>query len=61
MQSKAPTVAAYLASLPADRRATLEAVRKVVLKHKDPDKPARPFHCLNLSAAPRQIAKNAAY
>jgi hypothetical protein len=35
MQSKASTVAAYLASLPADRRATLEAVRKVVLKHLD--------------------------
>lgn len=37
MQSKAPTVAAYLASLPADRRATLEAVRRVILKHKDAD------------------------
>ncbi len=31
------TVAAYLSSLPADRRATLEAVRRVILKHKDAD------------------------
>ncbi len=30
MQSKATTVRDYLASLPADRRATVEAVRKVV-------------------------------
>ncbi|MDX2016034.1 MAG: DUF1801 domain-containing protein [Planctomycetota bacterium] len=37
MQSKATTVTAYLASLPADRRATLEAVRRVILKHKDAD------------------------
>lgn len=33
MQSKAATVAAYLASLPADRRAAIEAVRAVILKH----------------------------
>ncbi|MBS0189572.1 MAG: DUF1801 domain-containing protein [Phycisphaerales bacterium] len=37
MQSKASTVAAYLASLPADRRAALEAVRKVILKNLDKD------------------------
>ncbi len=35
MQSKAATVAAYLASLPDDRRAALEAVRAVILKHLD--------------------------
>ncbi len=31
MQSKATTVAEYLAALPADRRAAIEAVRKVIL------------------------------
>lgn len=36
MQSKATTVAAYLASLPADRRAAVEAVRKVILANLDP-------------------------
>ncbi len=36
MQSKATTVAAYLASLPADRRSALEAVRKVIKKNLDP-------------------------
>jgi len=35
MQSKAATVAQYLAELPADRRAALEAVRKVILKNLD--------------------------
>jgi hypothetical protein len=35
MQSSAPTVAAYLASLPADRRAEVETVRKVILKNLD--------------------------
>ncbi|MCY2960117.1 MAG: DUF1801 domain-containing protein [Planctomycetota bacterium] len=35
MQSKATTVAAYLAALPADRRATLEAVRTAILKGLD--------------------------
>jgi hypothetical protein len=35
MQSKATTVAEYLKSLPEDRRAALEAVRAVILKHKD--------------------------
>jgi hypothetical protein len=33
MQSKAKTVAEYLKSLPPDRRAAIEAVRKVVLKN----------------------------
>lgn len=37
MQSKAKTVAEYLASLPADRRIALEAVRKVILKNLDRD------------------------
>src|SRR5579862_2483657 len=37
MQSKAATVPAYLASLPADRRAAVEAVRKVILKNLDKD------------------------
>jgi len=37
MQSPATTVAEYLASLPADRRAALEAVRKVILKNLDRD------------------------
>jgi hypothetical protein len=37
MQSKATTVAAYLASLPEDRRAAIEAVRKVILKNVDRD------------------------
>ena len=36
MQSKAKTVQAYLAELPADRRAAIEAVRKVVLANMDP-------------------------
>ena len=35
MQSKAPTVPAYLASLPADCRAALEQVRAVILKNLD--------------------------
>ena len=36
MQSQAATVAEYLESLSADRRAVLDAVRKVVLKNLDP-------------------------
>jgi hypothetical protein len=35
MQSKATTVAEYLAELPADRRVAIEAVRKVILKNLD--------------------------
>lgn len=37
MQSKAKTVAEYLASLPQDRRAAIEAVRQVILKNLDKD------------------------
>lgn len=37
MQSKATTVAAYLAELPEDRRAAITAVRKVILKNLDKD------------------------
>ena len=37
MQSKAATVDAYLAELPADRRAAIEAVRKVILANLDKD------------------------
>jgi hypothetical protein len=37
MQSKAATVKEYLASLPADRRADVEAVRRVILKNLDKD------------------------
>jgi len=37
MQSKARTVAEYLASLPTDRRAAIEAVRKVILRNLDAD------------------------
>ncbi|NOS99406.1 MAG: DUF1801 domain-containing protein [Phycisphaerales bacterium] len=37
MQSKATTVAAYLAELPDDRRAALQAVRAVILKNIDKD------------------------
>jgi len=37
MQSKANTVREYLAALPTDRRATLEAVRKVILENLDQD------------------------
>lgn len=37
MQSKATTVEQYLASLPADRRAGVEAVRNVILKNLDKD------------------------
>lgn len=33
MQSQAPTVAEYLASLPQDRRSALEAVRTVILQN----------------------------
>jgi hypothetical protein len=36
MQSKAPTVQAYLRSLPADRRAAISTVRDVILKNLDP-------------------------
>ncbi len=36
MQSKAATVAEYLASLPEDRRAAIEAVRKVIRANLDP-------------------------
>lgn len=35
MQSKAKTVAEYLDSLPADRRAAIEAVRNAILKNLD--------------------------
>jgi hypothetical protein len=35
MQSKAPTVQAYLNSLPEDRRAALSSVRDVILKNLD--------------------------
>ncbi len=35
MQSQAPTVDAYLRSLPADRRAAISAVRDVILKNLD--------------------------
>ena len=37
MQSKASTVADYLASLPEDRRAAISAVRDVILKNLDTD------------------------
>lgn len=37
MQSKATTVAAYLAALPPDRRAALEAVRAAIRKNLDAD------------------------
>lgn len=37
MQSKAPTVAKYLAALPPDRRAAIEAVRALVRASIDPD------------------------
>jgi len=37
MTSKAPTVAKYLASLPAERRAAIQAVRDVILKNLDDD------------------------
>jgi hypothetical protein len=37
MQSKAATVAEYIASLPDDRRRAIEAVRKVILENLDPD------------------------
>lgn len=37
MRSNTPTVAAYLASLPEDRRAAIEAVRAVIRKNLDPD------------------------
>jgi hypothetical protein len=37
MISKATTVKQYLAELPADRRAAIEAVRKVILKNLDAD------------------------
>lgn len=36
MQSKATTVKAYLADLPADRRAAIDAVRATILKNLDP-------------------------
>lgn len=36
MQSQSKTVAEYLAELPADRRETVEAVRRVILAHLPP-------------------------
>jgi len=36
MQSKAPTVEAYLRSMPADRRAAISRVREVILNNLDP-------------------------
>ena len=36
MQTKAPTVQAYLRSLPEDRRAAISSVRDVILKNLDP-------------------------
>jgi hypothetical protein len=36
MQSKAPTVEAYLEALPEDRRAAIGAVREVILQNLDP-------------------------
>lgn len=37
MQSKAPTVEAYLAELPEDRRAAISAIREVILSNLDKD------------------------
>ncbi|MEA2165443.1 MAG: hypothetical protein QOK37_3570 [Thermoanaerobaculia bacterium] len=37
MQSKAATVSEYLASLPADRRAAIERVRRVIIENLDKD------------------------
>jgi hypothetical protein len=37
MKSNAKTVAEYLASLPADRRAGIETVRGVILENLDKD------------------------
>lgn len=37
MQSKAATVAEYLAQLPPDRREALEAIRRVILENLDPE------------------------
>lgn len=37
MQSKATTVKQYLAELPPDRRAAIQAVREVILNNLDPD------------------------
>jgi len=37
VSSKASTVKEYLSSLPADRRAVIDAVREVILKNKDKD------------------------
>ena len=37
MQSKATTVSAYLSSLPTDRRAAIETVRRVILANVDGD------------------------
>ena len=37
MQSKAKTVKQYLAELPADRRAAIQAVRAVILENLDAD------------------------
>jgi hypothetical protein len=37
MRSNATSVSAYLAELPADRRALVEAVRAVILQNLDPD------------------------
>ncbi|MBN8598351.1 MAG: DUF1801 domain-containing protein [Planctomycetes bacterium] len=55
MQSKAKTVEAYLAELPADRREALEAVRKVILKNLDKDYEERMGYGMMGYAVPHRV------
>lgn len=55
MQSKAKTVKEYLAALPTDRRAALEAVRAVILKNLDKDIEERMSYGMIGYAVPHRV------
>jgi hypothetical protein len=55
MQSKATTVAEYLAGLPADRRSLIETVHQFFCKHLDPDFEARISYGMIGYAVPHRI------
>ncbi len=52
MQSQAATVREYLAELPSDRRAAMEAVRAVILQNLDPVFEEGMQHGMNGSTGP---------
>lgn len=55
MQSKATTVAEYLACLPTDRRALIETVHQFLCKHLDPEFEARISYGMIGYAVPHRI------